>query len=45
MAENSASSSSSAIIELSSSLYYLHPSDNPGALISSVLFRGDDYTK
>lgn len=27
----------------SSSIYYLHPSDNPGALITSVLLRGDNY--
>lgn len=45
MAENSASSSLSAIIESYSSLYYLHSSDNPAALITSVLFCGDDYTK
>lgn len=25
--------------------YYLHPSDNPGALITSVLLRGDNYTE
>ena len=28
-----------------SSPYYLHPSDNPGALITSVLLRGDNYTE
>lgn len=26
-------------------IYYLHPSDNPGALITSVLLRGDNYTE
>ncbi|XP_019094564.1 PREDICTED: uncharacterized protein LOC104759902 [Camelina sativa] len=25
--------------------YYLHPSDNPGALITSVLLRGDNYSE
>ncbi|XP_056862228.1 uncharacterized protein LOC108845038 [Raphanus sativus] len=29
----------------SSGIYYLHPSDNPGALITSVLLRGDNYTE
>ncbi|XP_056846004.1 uncharacterized protein LOC130497092 [Raphanus sativus] len=27
------------------SVYYLHPSDNPGALITSVLLRGDNYSE
>lgn len=25
--------------------YYLHPSDNPGALITSVLLRGENYSE
>lgn len=29
----------------SSSLYYLHPYDNPGALSTSVLLRGDNYNE
>lgn len=29
----------------SSSPYYLHPSDNPGVLITSVLLRGDNYNE
>lgn len=28
-----------------SSPYYLHPSDNPGALITSVLLNGDNYSE
>lgn len=28
-----------------SGIYYLHPSDNPGALITSVLLKGDNYTE
>lgn len=28
-----------------SSPYYLHPSDNPGSLITSVSLRGDNYTE
>lgn len=35
-----------AIIDANTtSPYYLHPSDNPGALITSVLLRGDNYTE
>lgn len=48
MADNTASSGSmdGAIINTNStSLYYLHPSDNPGSLITSVLLRGDNYTE
>lgn len=28
-----------------SGIYYLHPSDNPGSLIASVLLKGDNYTE
>lgn len=34
-----------AITNSNSSPYYLHPSDNPGALIASVLLRGDNYSE
>lgn len=36
---------STPAITADSSPYYLHPSDNPGALITSVLLRGDNYTE
>lgn len=35
----------SAIMNTTASPYYLHPSDNPGALITSVLLRGDNYSE
>lgn len=35
-----------AIIEAArASPYYLHPSDNPGVLITSVLLKGDNYSE
>ena len=42
---NSANSSNSVInpSDDSSSPYYLHPSDNPGALLVSEIFVGDNY--
>lgn len=45
--ENSATSqvNPSSATESRSSIYYLHPSDNPGALITSVLLRRDNYTE
>lgn len=45
--DNSASSHAnpSTVIDSTSSIYYLHPSDKPGALITSVLLRGDNYTE
>ncbi|XP_013613663.1 PREDICTED: uncharacterized protein LOC106319820 [Brassica oleracea var. oleracea] len=46
MADNPALASQGAIIEAArTSPYYLHPSDNPGALITSVLLKGDNYTE
>lgn len=39
------STNTPAITGPASSLYYLHPSDNPGALITSVLLRGDNYSE
>lgn len=41
----SSSTTSSVIDSNTSSIYYLHPSDNPGALITSVLLQGDNYTE
>ena len=35
----------SVIDSTTSSIHYLRPSDNPGVLITSVLLRGDNYTK
>lgn len=35
----------STAIDPTSSIYYLHPSDNPGALITSVLLKRDNYTE
>ena len=39
------STTTPAITSPNSSPYYLHPSDNPGTLITSVLLRGDNYSE
>lgn len=42
---NSSSTTISSSAERSSDPYYLHPSDNPGSLITPVLLKGENYSE